>query len=313
MTKILALDQNMWSSLASARKDPDVFHREYQVLEYLVEGLKAGKLRLPLTQSNIFETQKLSDQTSLVERAHLICTLSGGEVFKGLDFRRAIEIQKILADHFDVAPTRFTDTAVFSHLFWEATSVYQVEVPDLVRESVQTNPKFALFHYLTELEDEVRQAALHCYKQGMASVIETVGRQVRLRANESVSMRRRILSAEIWLDAQDHFWKEVDLLGVPTDDFKSAGATMFKDLVRGVPCLLIQRELRLVQEVEGSEFTENDVRDIDLMCTALPYADVVAAEKALVSRTKQAKLDRMFDTIVIDSLIDLPSALDGQR
>lgn len=68
--KIVYLDQNKWIDLARAVKAPDDFPEHYAVLEKLVEGSKAGELLVPLTQSNIYETHKIS-----VEKMRAHCTM----------------------------------------------------------------------------------------------------------------------------------------------------------------------------------------------------------------------------------------------
>lgn len=57
--KILYLDQNEWIELARAQKAPDDYPEQHAVLATLVAEANAGRLVVPLTQTNQYETQKI--------------------------------------------------------------------------------------------------------------------------------------------------------------------------------------------------------------------------------------------------------------
>lgn len=60
IVKILYLDQNKWIELAHAVKSPEDFPAQRKVLEALVEESNAGRLLVPLTSTNLYETGRYS-------------------------------------------------------------------------------------------------------------------------------------------------------------------------------------------------------------------------------------------------------------
>jgi hypothetical protein len=81
--QIIYLDQNKWTDLSRAVKYP-VDHPELRtVLEVLVEEAKAGRIIVPLTQTNIYETHKINDPQRRHDLAYVQVTLSQGRAFRG--------------------------------------------------------------------------------------------------------------------------------------------------------------------------------------------------------------------------------------
>jgi hypothetical protein len=61
-TKIVYLDQNKWIALAKAAKNPDEKSEARSALEFLVNERKAGRVLLPLTATNVYETHKINNR-----------------------------------------------------------------------------------------------------------------------------------------------------------------------------------------------------------------------------------------------------------
>jgi hypothetical protein len=79
---IVYLDQNKWIDLARAVKYPDKKPEMRALLEWLIEKLKAGRVVIPLTATNIFETHKINDVERRLNLAHVQATMSAGLVFR---------------------------------------------------------------------------------------------------------------------------------------------------------------------------------------------------------------------------------------
>jgi hypothetical protein len=94
--KIVYLDQNKWIDLARAVKDPDGHPVHYSVLEKLAETAKAGRLIIPLTQTNIYETHKISDPGRRHDLAFTQVILSQGRVFRGRHKRLEVEATDVM-------------------------------------------------------------------------------------------------------------------------------------------------------------------------------------------------------------------------
>jgi len=56
-------------------------------------------------------------------------------------------------------------------------------------------------------------------------------------------------------------------------------------------------------------WTVNDFRDIEALCVAVVYADVVVTEKSWADMIRRSGLDLRFDTTVLSSVTELPELL----
>jgi hypothetical protein len=118
---IVYLDQNKWIDLARAFKNPDGYSEHYSVLEKLVEGAKAGRLIVPLTQSNIYETRKISDAGRRHDLAFAQATLSQGRVFRGRHKRLEVEATDVMRRAYGLEPLPRAPNWFLSNVFFEAT------------------------------------------------------------------------------------------------------------------------------------------------------------------------------------------------
>ena len=89
---ILYLDQNKWIELAQGRRSPTDFPAQREVLALLVEEANAGRLVVPLTATNRYETHKINIRERREHLAWVQSTLSQGMVFRGRYKRLEVEI-----------------------------------------------------------------------------------------------------------------------------------------------------------------------------------------------------------------------------
>ncbi len=58
---VVYLDQNKWIELARAVKHPTDYPAQHALFVAIVREVDAGRLILPLTAANIYETHKIND------------------------------------------------------------------------------------------------------------------------------------------------------------------------------------------------------------------------------------------------------------
>mmetsp|Transcript_22421 Transcript_22421/g.36119 ORF Transcript_22421/g.36119 Transcript_22421/m.36119 type:complete len:313 (+) Transcript_22421:3021-3959(+) len=307
--KFLALDTNMWSKLELASSNPHSNDEAYEVLSFLVEEVSSDRVTIPLFQTNIYETSKIDEFVARERVAKLQCLLSRGLVVKGLYLRLRDEFKQLLAAHFKLPVLDGPQDWFVSNYFWEAASMPSTDVSKLALDKVASHPESALLSYLCELDDEVRLEATCAFEHALAELLIRIEQRRESWLSETQSIRRRALSALLFLEHQDRIWEAVDELEIPTQKFKTEAPPLFRDLVRKVPSLLAERELTLVLEREERSLTKNDVRDMAFYTSALPYMNVVAGEHGFVNRARQAKLDTQFGTKLVSNLLEIPEAI----
>jgi hypothetical protein len=92
LAKILYLDQNKWIELAQGQKSAMDFPTQREVLAFLIEESNAGRLIIPLTATNLYETHKINIKERRDHLAWVQSTLSQGKVFRGRYKRLEVEI-----------------------------------------------------------------------------------------------------------------------------------------------------------------------------------------------------------------------------
>lgn len=251
----------------------------------------------------------MSDYASRAARVLTMNTLSQARFLVGPDLRRANEFSLLLAEHFGRMEQPRGDEWFVTRRFWEATSFYGIEVPDRVRKHVDQNPEGAFCDYLCGGQSIDQTAALTQYENSARALVERIEGRRKQLVNESLSMRRRALSALLLLEQWTEVLRISASLGISTDDFRGSSDSFKRDLVRKSPTLHVERELTLVIEREDGDIVPNDLLDMSFFVAAIPYCDFVVGERAFVARARQAGLDQDYNTVLLTELEELAEYL----
>ncbi len=290
---IVYLDQNMWIDLARAVRDPDNHPEARQILEALGAAIDARMIATSLTASNLYETQKVRDPMLRATIAHTQVAFSGGWVFRGRRRRLEVEAARVLSEIYDLPWTEPEPGWFLSNLFFEA----QADLTDprmaptispQALKFIADSPAEALFDYLLAKDEPARQQALMMFEAGADDLRQNIEERRFRHRDQLVSMKRRISSVLIFNDDQDTLIAVAERLGLPWRCFAdNKGATM-RRMISEVPTLNIERELSLKLESQKRAVHINDFSDMLNFTTALPYADVIVAEKQFVNLARQS-------------------------
>jgi len=167
---ILYLDQNKWIELARAQKAPDDYPEHYAILAMLVAEANAGRLVVPLTEANQYETQKIGSKERREHLAWVQATLSQGKVFRGRHKRLEVEVIDLLRARCHLEPISRDPYWFISNVFFESTAEIGdtriPQAPERVLAAIRSNPALALFEYLTGLPDDTRKTAVATFSEG---------------------------------------------------------------------------------------------------------------------------------------------------
>ncbi len=316
--RIVYLDQNKWIDLLSATLHPTERPDVYEVLEFLVEEVRAGRILLPLTFTNIYETHKINNLDRRHNLAYVQATLSHGLVFRGPHRRLQTEIGDVVRNICGMPVVEHEQQWFLSNAFFESVleaGDSRVEpISDRLLAYMRQNPKFFLYRFLLESSEERRVFAVKKYSAGADELRQRVERRRALHAGESTSMRRRIYSALLMIDAQDFILECARHAGAPWRTITDAGAANARRLISDVPTYYIELEITLRLEAQNRAITENDFRDMQSFSTVCAYADCVIAEKQFVNLAIQAGLDKKFNTRIssdLSALLEVKEAYAG--
>lgn len=310
---IVYLDQNKWIDLAKAVKSPDAYPEIYVVLENLVARAKEEKAAFPLTFANVYETGKINNEERRRLLAYVQTTLSSGLVFRGRRRRLQEEIRDVLCDAYGIAAVSRSPLWFLSPIFFESIMEWDdnigVPISARAKEYILSNPQRFLFEYLTTIPDEDRRRAVRRFTEGSETLRQQLNERRARDRSESHSMRRRIYSALLAIQEVDLILAVANGLGLPAETVADVGPTTLKSIINDCPTFLVEREISLKLESQQRKIAENDFRDMQTFCAALPYADIIVAENLFCSLARQAGLDKKYATHVTTDLLSLPRVL----
>jgi hypothetical protein len=308
--RILFLDQNAWIALAQGSWDRTVYPRQHAALTLLAEAMQAGRVIVPLSFANIYETHKINDPVRRGHLARVQVTISRGLVFRS---RRHI-FERLLVRHLSDRLGRQTEPLArdwfLSAFFFEAAADYSpstfgCEIPTQVLDFIRRNPQIALFDYLSASDEAVRLEAVRRYSADSAGLLKAIETRRKLAAAEGFALRRRAYSAQLLIDEVDLVLKVARELNPQWLTVRDLGAQLSKSLVSDIPIMNVERELAVRLEDQARAITENDLRDMISFSVALPLSDVLIAEKPFVALARQARLGDKYQTTLLTDIAQL--------
>ncbi|MFD1986238.1 hypothetical protein ACFSOZ_27715 [Mesorhizobium newzealandense] len=309
------LDQNQWIALARAVKRPEDHPALRSLPRRIREEVDAGRLRIPLTFANVYETHKINDPERRSDLAIVQAFLSQGTVFRGRRRRREVEIGQIIASLVQLPPSVLADDWFLSRIFFEGAAesdviCQEVGVSERVVESIRSRPAESLYDYLVGTPDAVRTEAVKKFSAESERLRAMVEERRQKHAAENLAMRRRIYSALMMIDDIDLILRVANEVGAPWKQIADIGSSNARRIMNEVPTYHIEREIAVRLEAQTRPIEENDFRDMQTFCTVIPYADLIVGENQFVNLARQARLDEKYDTRMATSLSALDQALD---
>ncbi len=311
--KIVYLDQNKWIDLARAVKTPACYPKQRAALEVLVGEANAGRVVVPLTASNIYETHKIANQERRDHLAWVQATLSQGLVFRGRHKRLEVEITDLLRAAYGLERLNRDPKWFLSDVHFECIlEIYDPRgprIPAKMVEWIRCNPSRSLFLYLTETPEAVRAKAVRKFTEGSDNLRKRLEELRTHNLKETPSMRRRIHGARLIASELDLILSIARKADLPEKDETALLQRHAKRIVEQCPTYFIEREMVLRLETHARSIEENDFRDMQTFCAVVNYADFVVAENLFSNVAIQAGLHKKYNTSIITKLPDLPGFL----
>lgn len=308
--KIIYLDQNQWIRFARAVKRPDDDIAIAEIAGELIEAVNSGEICLPLSATTIYETYKISNHSRRKEFAIFQTTMSQGKVFVGRHARLAKEIASLVHEILNLPKEHETDFWFLSEIFIEAFAEIDdfrvpYSMPPEVASAIRSDPSAFLLDYLSTAPEEERRIGVENWSNGSEALRQRVEKRRQLANTETMSMRRKVYSAQLFFDELEVIIKLARDAGAPWHNVKDIGEKDARRIIDEVPTFRVERELALRLEAQNRSIDENDFRDMMAFCTVVPYSDHVFAEKQFVNLTRQAGLHDEYATSLSSDLADI--------
>jgi hypothetical protein len=312
--RILYLDQNHWIEIARGVKHPNEYPEVYAVAELLVQQVRAGQLIVPLSATNIYETHKKNEPRQRSDLALVQTDISQGRVYRGRHALLREQIVDYLYEIFSIDHPIRPKYWFLSDLHFESAadydpSVYGFAIPERILSSMRADPPRALYHYLTELDEASRTAAVRNFTAGSNGLISRLEQLRSLVAGQPIAMRRQVYGARLLIENLDYIFSLARELDLPLTSANDLGKARIRAITTQIPMFDIERELVIRAESENRATDENDLRDIAALCCVIKYADIVVAEKPFVNRARQGNLDNRYNVRLLTAVTDITPEL----
>jgi hypothetical protein len=309
--EIVYLDQNKWVELARVRAGKVTSGPISDLYPELVDAVEARKVLFPLSASHVLETSKRNDLVSRVHLAETQAALSRGFAYRSRAGRLHVEVRATLHRLFGKSPPPLQDNWAIASSFLEAFEpmdsmvASDIQAVRLARMNAFIDPATQYVDYMKTQDDLRRRMAHTKVAEGTAELVARIEERRTRLTGETVDLRRRAYAAILFIEHQDIFLRVLNDLGHSIEQLKAMGDQAVRALVEDVPTLDVEAEMAARLESESGAVKANDVFDIQSFYTAIPYSSWVVAEKASISRARQAKLDAKYRVRFSQSLGDL--------
>lgn len=312
--KILYLDQNKWVDLAKANSYPQNNYMHSLALAKIRASVESEKLVIPLSASNIYETQKINDRLRREAIAKVQATLSKGYVFRCGSSRLRQELQVFLRNLHGSTLANSAEKWFLSDFFLDAFAERsalrnQAHLVNFALSLNQMNPVMAVYSYLTDLPDEERKQAVRAYSASSADLKRLIEQRKERLEGQGFSIHRRVYQATLMIDHIEEILMIATNEGFKWRSVSDIGPKILKRLASELPYFSVETELAVKLERSHHALNENDFRDMLSICAVVPYSNFVVMEKAFASLAIQAKLDSKFETKILTSISDLNAIL----
>ena len=325
------LDLKDWVSLAKARLGRPEFPHDQAVYEALCAAARSGQVIVPLSTATYMEIERISSLRQRTDLANVIAEISGFVTITGRSIAVGHQMRTALAARFggqEPPPIRPFGLGVTFASGGQGRFVLRGRdgsPPDLpspqVRE-IQTIGR-VIGEYMMlrgpEPKDLPRLRELGYRPEAVAEVEEArVKRERELAAllKDGATDRARlgdiVHARYLYWELRDHLLPSLTPYGISVDDFFANGKEWLTAFLDDIPSAAIN--ITLSEKGFRNSYktwTGNDMRDADAMSAAIPYCDVVLADKYVAAQLKKTPAVAKLGTLVLARLRDLAEILPG--
>lgn len=301
--KILFLDQNKWIELARVHSGKVISGPLHDAYQHFANALQDERIIIPLTVANIIETSKRNDPISRADVARTQAIFSKGCVYRSRLTRLGVEIKNAVHIAFDHAPLMLPSNWVVVPNFIRAFEEHEastVSMTELADKYIGSRDLY--LDFMLRQDDQVRRMAHVKYAEESKSLVERIENRRKIFSSYDKGMRKRGYAAQLFLDHQESISRALTTAGHTLEEMKNLGPEAFIEFIENIPTLNVELNLALARESQTGSLKTNDLGDIENFYTAIPYADVLVAEKNFSALAAQTKLDTIYGLTLHTSL-----------
>lgn len=308
--KVVYLDQKCWIDLARLYYHKQT-EKESELVGKILDASEKNGVIFPLSISHLVETMKISNERRKNELVPLMIRLSRGYSFQpyfSINIRS--EIQNIILRKLELPQINVRNLILkqgISNLIGggepSLISRKGSELPENVKKELLDlleSPKSLEFSLNLKLPKSfLNTEKIEIFEKNRQELSKIKDNDLRQREFLAWNMKA-IISPELVKILYEY--------SLPIDFILKEKSTRedIEGLLDSIPtalCLLTliyQRDQQLQRPIQ-----DNDLHDILFLTLALPYSDIVVTENMWASISRQKKLDRKCNTIILSSINEL--------
>lgn len=314
--KVVYLDQKDWIFLARGYYD-DSFRINSEICDLVLEASRE-KAIFPLSITHLDETLRRLDTRSRTRLATFMIKASKGYTILPGAIIMESEVRQAALKKLGLPTINLRKFAIgrgVSHMLGAKGKLVRKEeavgadLPEAIKKKIldYVDSPQALLRFMSN--QQLAEKIQHI-KQNHATMVEkmeeTRRRNIEIRDKD---LRYRVCIARFLVDEigplLGHLMIELNLSmkAIIREDWTQKEFTEFFQNMPTAYCLFTltyRRDQYIQRPIET-----NDINDIWALTTAIPYCDIVVTESMWASIARQAKLDKIYDTLILSSVREL--------
>jgi len=312
---LIYLDQNHWISLGCAYHHRPDGEKYAALLEKVQLASQAQLALFPLSSAHFIETGKRGDSNSRERLAQVMAEISQGWMLAPPDYLVPGQLRVVIADilnkqklSWPIALGRGVAFASGEH------ETMHVKLGISYDQALQWQEISAtaeeLIRCLVGKDENLRRRAVESFNQRANTYAKNVEDMRVIGKPFSKAERKRAYVADLTIRLQKEITKQLALEGQSFEKFLAMGEHWLLDFFSRIPCLNVEIELVTERDEDLSKATSpHDLVDIPFLSVAIPFCNVVVADKYWVEIARRKELDRKYNTIVLDDILELDQYL----
>lgn len=320
-TKIIYLDQNKWIDLAKARVGRADGQKYQAVLEKIIEVVSQGKAIFPLSWIHFVETRKKRDLKKRKELAEVMAEISRGIAIIPKSIIMNWEMERAIAMAFGETPIPmplvlgYGMSMIFGRNFieWEMNIQPHLKTDYLVdRAKVILSDKEATVSFLVGDDEDLNSKVVNGFRDINEPFVVKMEKSREQDRGDNDDLQERVYLAVLTKELQQKLIVLLSKHGKTMNDFFSLGLDNVRKFFHDVPTLDVEIGLALsLNKHWDRKLKVNDTSDVSFACIAVPYCDVVVTEVFLRTLITRRKIDKKYNTVVLNDLNDLLPLLEN--
>ncbi len=313
--KLIYLDQNQWIFLGRTYHNRSGTKKYSDILKKIRLVAQAQSSLFPLSAAHFIETGKRKDPNSRQRLAHVMAEISQGWVLAPPDYLVPGQLRVVIADVFNKrklpwppASGRGVAFAFGEHENMHLELGISSNQASRLQE-ISAKPE-VLIKFLVGRDEPSRSKATESFSNGASRWAKNVEHMRTVGQPFSKAIRKRAYVANLTLLLQKELTAQLALENQDFEKFLALGKNGLLDFFSRVPCLDVEIELATeLDENLSKAISPHDLVDLSFLNVAIPFCDVVVADKYWIDLAKRKKLNKKYNTALLADLLELDQYL----